>query len=84
MTIGVKTISDSTFTGRRYIDFEIYVDGVTDQILYRQYDGESKFTKIFGFPKQFGKAIRGKQRTTVQQLVNEMMKTKQSFAIAII
>ena len=67
-----------------YIDFYIYIDGEADAILYRQYDCEKKFKKVLGLGNTYGKAVRGKLREQAQRLVNEMLITRQPFAIAII
>lgn len=84
----MKTISIKgtyhKYNNYTYIDFYIYIDGEADAILYRQYNCEKKFKKILGFGNTYGKAVRGKLRECAQNLVNEMLTTRQTFAIAII
>ena len=82
-TLGIKATYHK-YQDYNYIDFYIYVDGECDPILYRQYDCEKKFKKVLGIGNTYGKAIRGKLREQAQRLVDEMLITRQPFAIAVI
>lgn len=66
------------------MDFEIYIDGESDDTLYRMEDGNPKFRKLFSIGKKHGYTIRGKIRQEVQTLVNNIFDTEMSFAMTII
>ena len=85
MTIAIKVTNrcdDVRFL--KNMDFEIYVNGESDDTLYRMEDGNPKFKKLFSIDKKHGYAIRGKARQEVQKLVNNIFNTNMPFAIAIL
>jgi hypothetical protein len=85
MTIAIKVTNrcdDVRFL--KNMDFEIYINGESDDTLYRMEDGNPKFRKLFSIGKKHGYAIRGKARQEVQKLVNNIFNTNMPFAIAIL
>ena len=66
------------------MDFEIYINGESDNTLYRMEATNNKFFKLFSLGKKHGYTIRGKIRQEVQTLVNNIFDTKMPFAMTII
>jgi hypothetical protein len=65
--------------GTNYIDFEVIGD---TQNLYRYIKGENGFKKLFGVGKNnFGKAIRGNARNTINRLVKIVFENNLPFGI---
>lgn len=68
-----------TYRGKDYIDFIIASD---EENLYRYCAGADKFHKLIGFGKNnFGKAIRGKERAKINELVKIVFENNLPFAI---
>lgn len=85
MTIGIKVTSrtdDPRFV--KNMDFEVYIDGETDNTLYRMEDGNKGFKKLFSVGKKYAYAIRGNKRAVVQRLVDQIFNTNISFAVEVI
>lgn len=75
----IRVISDYREYG--YIDFEILdANGESNQNLYRYYNGESGFSKVYGF-SGYGKAIRGKARKLIEQYIKTVYENNVPFAI---
>ena len=66
------------------MDFEVYIDGETDNTLYRMEDGSKGFKKLFSVGKQYAYAVRGNKRAVVQRLVDQIFRTNISFAVEVI
>ena len=66
------------------MDFEIYINGESDNTLYRMQRNEPKFRKLFSLNKPHGYAVRGNIRKEIQKLVDSIFDTEMPFAMAII
>lgn len=84
MSVAIKVISrvdDKRFL--KSMDFEVLINGESDNTEYRMTEGEKTFKKLFSVGKAHGYSVRGKVRNEVQNLVNAIFDTNLSFAIAI-
>lgn len=85
MNVGIKVLSREN--GEKFLksmDFEIYIDGVSDNTLYRMTKGDKTFRKLFGLPcTKYGYAVRGKVRAKIEKLVDAIFDTNQNFAVSI-
>lgn len=72
---GIKvTVRDTN-----YIDFEITNDPAN---LYRYVHGDKTFHKLFGVGRNnFGKAVRGKEREKINEIVKIVFENNLPFAI---
>ena len=66
------------------MDFEVYINGESDNTLYRMQKDENKFRKLFSLNKPHGYAVRGNIRKEIQKLVDSIFDTEMPFAMAII
>lgn len=85
MVVAIKVIGRCD--DRRFIknmDFEVYINGESDDTLYRMEANNDKFFKLFSVGKKYGYAVRGKVRQEVQKLVNNIFDTNMPFAMAIV
>lgn len=85
MTIGIKVTArtdDPRFM--KNMDFEVYIDGETDNTLYRMEEGSKGFKKLFSVGKKYTYAVRGNKRAVVQKLVDQIFNTNISFAVAVV
>ena len=85
MNIAIKVISrenDKRFL--KSMDFEILINGESDNTEYRMTEGDKTFRKLFSIGKAYGYAVRGNVRKEVQNLVNAIFDTNLPFAISII
>lgn len=85
MNIAIKVIS--RVNDKRYLksmDFEVIINGESDNTAYRMTDGEKGFKKLFSIGKAHGYSVRGNTRKEVQNLVNAIFDTNLGFAISII
>lgn len=85
MCIAIKVTSREN--GDRYLksmDFEVVINGESDNTEYRMTEGDKTFRKLFSIGKAYGYAVRGNIRKEVQNLVNAIFDTNLGFAISII
>lgn len=85
MCIAIKVTSREN--GERYLksmDFEVVINGESDNTEYRMTEGDKTFRKLFSIGKAYGYAVRGNTRKEVQNLVNAIFDTNLGFAISII
>lgn len=84
MTVSVKVQDRYVNKNYSHIDFHVFIDGECDGNLYRQTNGDSKFSKLLSYSrKNWSKAIRGRKREVAQMLINQIINTSANFAIAI-
>ena len=84
MTISVKIQDRYVNKNYSHVDFHVFIDGECDGNLYRQTSDNNKFSKLLSYSrKNWNKAIRGKKREVAQMLINQIINTSASFAIAI-
>ena len=84
MCIAIKVTAREN--GERYLksmDFEILIDGKSDNTQYRMTEGDKTFRKLFSVGKAYGYSVRGKARKEVQNLVNAIFETNLGFAMAV-
>ncbi len=84
MNVGIKVLSREN--GEQYLksmDFEIYIDGVSDNTLYRMTKGDKTFRKLFSCRTKYGYTVRGKVRAKIEKLVDAIFDTNQNFAVSI-
>lgn len=65
----------------RYPEYMDFVVSVDEQSLYRYEAATGKMKKLFGFDN-YGKAVRGKMRKTVESLAKTAFENGLPFAIA--
>ena len=85
MCIAIKVISREN--GDRYLksmDFEVVINGKSDNTEYRMTEGDKTFRKLFSIGTAYGYAVRGNIRKEIQNLVNAIFDTNLGFAISII
>lgn len=85
MNVAIKVISRET--DKRFLksmDFEILINGESDNTEYRMTEGDKTFRKLFSLGRAYGYAVRGNVRKEVQNLVNAIFDTNLPFAISII
>ena len=85
MCIAIKVISRED--GDRYLksmDFEVVINGESDNTEYRMTKGDKTFRKLFSIGKAHGYVVRGNVRKEIQNLVNAIFDTNLGFAISII
>lgn len=85
MTVSVKIQDRYVNKNYSHVDFCVFIDGECDGNLYRQTSDNNKFSKLLSYSrKNWSKAIRGKKREVAQMLINQIVNTSASFAIAIL
>lgn len=85
MCIAIKVISrENEDRYLKSMDFEVVINGESDNTEYRMTEGDKTFRKLFSIGKSFGYAVRGNTRKEVQNLVNAIFDTNLGFAISII
>jgi hypothetical protein len=78
----IRVLSDERERG--YIDFEILDEnGNDDGNLYRYYNGDDKFTKVYGIRQNWSKAIRGNARKIITDYIKTVYKNNLAIAIII-
>lgn len=85
MCIAIKVTSREN--GDKYLksmDFEVVINGESDNTEYRMTEGDKTFRKLFSIGKAYGYAVRGNTRKEIQNLVNAIFDTNLGFAISII
>ena len=85
MCIAIKVTSREN--GDKYLksmDFEVVINGESDNTEYRMTEGDKTFRKLFSIGKAYGYTVRGNIRKEIQNLVNAIFDTNLGFAISII
>lgn len=84
MSIAIKVLSRTNEKGYfKSMDFEVLINGESDNTEYRMTEGEKTFRKLFSIGKAHGYSVRGKTRAEVQKLVDAIFDTNLGFAIAV-